>query len=105
MQQHVLTDIDVRTDRITYDELLLDLSVPLESQLQQLNQDLFQAEFPNGCVLDIGWYASFSPNGEFRIALNCSSERWEPITQRRRRTLVELKSIVKEFVALAAANG
>jgi len=36
-------------------------------QLCELREDLFLAEFPNGFLLDIGWYPSFDARGAFKI--------------------------------------
>jgi len=34
-----------------------------------LMQDLFAAELPDGCFIDVGWYPQFDPAGRYKISI------------------------------------
>lgn len=49
---------------------------PPQHQSEQLKEDLVQIEYPNGVLLDIGWYPSFDPSGEFIVSV-IRNGNWE----------------------------
>ncbi len=101
MREHILLEEDVAPGTITFDDLILDRSIPLDGQAEtELKEDLFQSKFPNGCVLDIGWYPSFDPGGQFIVAVNQNELHWEPFLKRECRSIADLKRIVAEVVEI-----
>lgn len=48
---------------ITYDEFHLDCSIPFSEQIDDLNEDLFQAT-KNNYIIDIGWYPEMNSEGK-----------------------------------------
>jgi hypothetical protein len=62
---------------ITFDDMShLDQSLDPSLILDDLKEDLFQASFPFGQILDIGWYPEFCESGHFKVAL-ISDQNWD----------------------------
>ena len=56
--------------KITLDDISqLDQTIDISLEIENLKEDLFQATFPCGQILDIGWYPEFSTYGSFVISL------------------------------------
>ncbi|WP_236191346.1 hypothetical protein [Pseudomonas pharyngis] len=56
--------------KITLDDISqLDQTIDTSLEIENLKEDLFQATFPCGQILDIGWYPEFSTYGSFVISL------------------------------------
>lgn len=101
-KKKILLPEDVAPAKIIFDDLILDPASSLESQAEwELKEDLFMAEFPNGCLLDVGWYPEFNPSGSFGIALNQTVFGWNPFMRRKCRSIGKLKKIVAELVEIA----
>lgn len=64
--------------RVTHDSLIIDPSVPLADQAENLTEDLLQVEYENCVVLDVGWYADLSPDGRFRVFVVLDLDWEEP---------------------------
>ncbi len=47
----------------------VDETRPLSGQSGHLKEDLAQIRFPDGIVLDLGWYPSFDPDGAFAVTI------------------------------------
>src|SRR5579862_8103001 len=104
MRTHVIPWESVAPARVIHDDLLLQMGRPLESQADELKEDLFMAEFPNGCALRVGWFPSFDPTGSFGIALNQNPDAWKPFLRGECRTIAELSAFVAKFVEVARAR-
>ncbi|PMX09941.1 MULTISPECIES: hypothetical protein [unclassified Pseudomonas] len=52
---------------ITYDELSLLEDSAIEDQVHNLKEDMLQVEYPDGFLLDVGWFPSFDAKGHFQI--------------------------------------
>lgn len=105
MKKHILLPEDVAPGKIIFDDLILDPDLPLESQAEwELKEDLFGAKFPNGCLLDVGWYPEFNPSGSFGITLNQTPSGWDPFIRRDCRSIDELRTIVAELVEIARSR-
>lgn len=65
--------------------------IPLSEQIDDLKEDLAQIAFPGGIVLDLGWYPSFDPRGQFRVTI-VQDGVWErPVFQAGAKDLRSLK--------------
>ncbi|WP_141064934.1 hypothetical protein [Pseudomonas lactucae] len=54
---------------ITYDELSLLENSAIEDQVHNLKEDMLQVEYPDGFLLDVGWFPSFDAKGHFQIKI------------------------------------
>lgn len=53
--------------KVTYDELSILQDSGVEHQAHHLKEDMLQVEYPNGFLIDVGWYPSFDAKGHFQI--------------------------------------
>ncbi|GAB5343802.1 hypothetical protein [Pseudomonas fluorescens] len=62
--------------KVTYDELSMLQDSGVEHQAHHLKEDMLQVEYPNGFLIDVGWYPSFDAKGHFQIKVVKDYE-WE----------------------------
>lgn len=62
-----MISLDFIQGKITYDELSLLQDFAIEHQVHNLKEDMLQVEYPDGFLLDVGWYPSFDIKGHFQI--------------------------------------
>ena len=62
-----MISLDFIQGNITYDELSLLEDSAIEDQVHNLKEDMFQVEYPDGLLLDVGWFPSFDAKGHFQI--------------------------------------
>ncbi len=65
----ILINVMLGEGRITFDEFPIDLDQPLRDQIDLLQEDLIQIEFPKKIVVDVGWYPSWDPSGHFQVVV------------------------------------
>ncbi|PTT32561.1 hypothetical protein [Pseudomonas sp. HMWF021] len=65
--------------KIIFDEISKLSNLEISLIIDDLKEDLLQASFPSGQILDIGWYPEFSENGSFKILL-ISNRDWDSPT-------------------------
>lgn len=83
---------------VVYDDMKIDPKKSLESQIDNLKEDLFQVNYIDKFIVDVGWFPSFSIDGHFRVVA-IEDYNWEsPIFQKTCRTLVELDEYLEEAV-------
>ncbi len=61
---------------VTLDNLTHLSGLDISLITDELKEDLLQACFRFGQIIDIGWYPEFSKNGSFRVSL-ISNQNWE----------------------------
>ena len=62
-----MISLDFLKGKITYDELSMLQDCAIEHQAHHLKEDMLQVEYPDGFLIDVGWYPSFDANGHFQI--------------------------------------
>lgn len=78
--------------KITFDDIShLDQAIKLSLLTNNLKEDMFQAIFPCGQILDIGWYPEFSTRGSFVISLIHNQDWQNPIHCEKAKNWAELK--------------
>ncbi len=86
--------------KVIYDDLQIDENNSLENQTDNLKEDLFQVNYDDEFIVDVGWYPSFSKDGQFRVVV-IEDFNWDsPILQRTCRTISELREYVEELVSV-----
>lgn len=96
-----MENIDFKSGEILYDEFHVDFSKTFSEQLDSLTEDLLQVKYGKGCLLDMGWYPEYEPDGRFVVQL-IKSENWdEPEYRRNCRSQEELKEILEFAINLA----
>lgn len=63
----LLSQNDFLPGKIEYQDIEIDMDKPIKNQIDQLKEDLLHVSYPNGFLLDVGWYPSFSEDGAFHV--------------------------------------
>lgn len=95
--------MDFSPSRIVYEEFTLDDEQAWGEQIDKLNEDLLQVEYPGDILLDLGWYPACSQQGQFhvRVIRNFS---WEaPIFYAEVTKLKVLRSVIEAAHQTATA--
>jgi hypothetical protein len=64
-------------------------------------EDVTAVRFPNGVLLDIGFYARLTPEAVFVVAVVPPSDEWNPAVERECYTAEDLQAAVAELVPVA----
>ncbi|GAK40672.1 hypothetical protein TCA2_3162 [Paenibacillus sp. TCA20] len=91
-------NVNFEPGKIVYNDIQIDEHDSIENQLDNLKEDLFQVNYDNRFIIDIGWFPSFSKDGHFRVVIIEDFEWEKPIYQKICRTVVELKKYIEESV-------
>jgi hypothetical protein len=99
------TDVNWRNGQIRFWKLdTVDLLRGLEAQLDELTEDLAQVGYPDGSIIDIGWYPTMAMHGAFVVTV-VRDEDWEsPISRVRCATASELRQAINDAVALSLSR-
>jgi len=102
MKTLIFTQKDFGLGTLRENNMLLDPELPLADQVDDLEEDLLWATFPNGVHLWIGWFPAHRADGEFAVGLVHNPDAGGvPSHECRCRSISELQGIVKEAVSIA----
>ncbi|MGL4584836.1 MAG: hypothetical protein ACRCVU_17850 [Flavobacterium sp.] len=97
MKQNILSYIHKYNGHITYDTLTsINFDLRIDTILDELTEDLLQAELPNNCLLDIGWYPEFNSKGNFAVQVIMDMDWEKPLFKENCYTLEQLYTVVKK---------
>ncbi|MEN5046906.1 hypothetical protein [Pseudomonas koreensis] len=92
----------MNTDKITslggkiiFDEISNLSNLEISLITDDLKEDLFQASFPSGQILDIGWYPELSKNGFFKVLLISNRDWGSPTYSETAKTWKSLEKALK----------
>ncbi|MBY0014089.1 MULTISPECIES: hypothetical protein [Paenibacillus] len=88
---------DFEFGRITYNTYKL--SPTDQTDLEWISEDMFQVEYPNGYVLDVGWYGGFD-EGIFIIFIIKDCQWSEPLLRREYKDVNKLYEGMKECISI-----
>ena len=105
-RKFILSEIDFGDGWILLDCFHLCPSMPLEDQIDFLNEDLLSIAYDYGqYIIDIGWYPSNEiKKGAFKIVLVNNSDWDTPILKRKCKTLAELDVALLYFAEYVKTN-
>ncbi|NBI28156.1 hypothetical protein [Chengkuizengella marina] len=83
--------INFQSGNIVYNDFQIDPKLPLKKQIDNLKEDMFQVEFLNKYLIDIGWYPCTDINGMFIIYIIKEYNWEEPLYKENCRSIEELK--------------
>ncbi|MFC6301915.1 hypothetical protein GNF76_28150 [Pseudomonas sp. CCM 7893] len=89
-----MISLDFLQGKVTHDDLSLLLDSALDGQTNSLKEDMLQVEYPEGHLLDVGWYPSFDPKGSFQIKVIKDYEWDFPILALTANSIEKLKDIL-----------
>jgi hypothetical protein len=93
-------EINFHPGNVVFDDFKLESKIPLIEQMEFLKEDLFQVNYLERYIIDIGWYPSFEESGNFRIAVIENYEWDNPLIVKKCNSLQELKQFIQECVHL-----
>lgn len=83
---------------VVYDDFNVKPDLPLVEQTSLLKEDLFQVNFADKFLIDVGWYPSFSIDGCFRILIIKDFNWSHPLKAQKTCDIRELKNIMETYV-------
>lgn len=87
---------------VSWDLDWIDEANPLSEEIDHLKEDLAQITFPGGKVLDLGWYPSFDPRGEFRVLVIQDGDWESPVFQASAKDFRSLKHQIRLAISSSA---
>ncbi len=84
---------------VEYNNSDLDFSIPIKDQLDNLQEDLFQAVFYDQYVIDVGWYPSEKINGSFKLVVIKEYDWENPLVEKKCKSFDKLNQIMEELIA------
>ena len=95
----MIEKLNLKGGKIDYEEFNINLDLPLEKQVDLLNEDLLQISYLNDkYVIDVGWYPEFDLKGNFIIYV-IESYNWEkPLYKVECKDLKELKVNLQNLI-------
>jgi hypothetical protein len=97
-------NVNFEQGMIVYNDLQIDEHDSLENQLDNLKEDLFQVNYEDRFIIDVGWFPSFSKDGAFRIVVIEDFEWDNPIYQKTCRSIMELKKYIEESITVVKSR-
>jgi len=98
-------NFDWRTGAVVFWDLdCLDESQPLSDQTEHLKEDLAQVEYPDGIVLDIGWYPEFAATGNFVVCVVQQGDWEQPLFKQSAVTIEDLKATIVAGIRIAEGH-
>lgn len=92
--------LDFSPGKVEHDSFDINYELPLVDQIDWLTEDLFQVNYDDKYMLDIGWYSSFPSLGGFRIVVVKDFDWSNPIFSKECSRQDELDCYVQEGVNL-----
>ena len=97
------TEFNWRGGRVDFWDLdQIDRLLSVQEQASLLKEDLAQIAYQNGAIIDLGWFPSFSPAGEFVLSVIRESDWVNPSGQWKPKTWLELVVTLNEAIAIAS---
>ena len=95
------TTVDWKSGTVVYWDLdNIDEARPLCDQCEDLKEDLAQIVFPDNIVLDVGWYPSFDPNGEFIVFVVRDADWDEPLFRATAKDIPALRQTIDRGILI-----
>jgi hypothetical protein len=92
--------------RVTFWDLtFLDAAKPLAEQLDDLKEDLAQARYEGGVLVDVGWSPSFSAEGAFVVRVVREADWDAPLFLERHASVAALGDAVRRAARVAETAG
>ncbi len=89
--------INIKSGKILYNDLNI-LNKSLSKQIFSLKEDLLQIEYPDGYLIDVGWYPEFDITGHFKIMLIKDFNWDQPVKDITCKDLVELIKNIQKII-------
>lgn len=94
--------IEIDKQNILFNDIdYIDVSKDTSEQIEDLKEDLMQIGLNNGLIIDVGWYPSFNPSGNFILYVIKNNDWNNPINviyeKKINLLITKLNETIKEF--------
>lgn len=93
-------DFSCKGGVVTFDDFPIKEGHPLERYVDDLKEDMLQAEFPGGYILDVGWRPSFEIKGKFYAVLIKDFDWSNPIYSEAAEDVTALKDKINKALEI-----
>ncbi|MGG0658294.1 hypothetical protein [Rummeliibacillus pycnus] len=93
-------NINFEPGEVVYNGLDFNIEVPLKEQLFSLKEDLFQVNYYDKYLIDVGWYPEFDEAGSFNICIVENYNWSDLIFQKKCKEIKQLNQYMLESVNL-----
>ena len=100
----MLKKLDFKPGKIVYDDFDINPNIQLEQQTFSLKEDMFQVNYDNKYLIDIGWGPEFNLKGKFKIRIIKDFNWIDPIYFKRTNNLKKLYKLVEECIRIIKAE-
>ncbi|CRM49166.1 MULTISPECIES: hypothetical protein [Pseudomonas] len=90
-----MISLDFIQGNITYDDLSLLEDSAIEDQVHNLKEDMLQVVYPDGLLLDVGWFPSFDVKGHFQIKVVKNHDWDSPVLKF---TAQSIRALIKQLL-------
>lgn len=94
----MLKKLDLSPGKIVYDDFQIKPNIPFEQQKFSFKEDLFQVDFYEKYLIDIGWSPDFESKGNFKIRIIKDYNWTHPLYFKKTNKLDTLPFFIKECV-------
>ncbi|MCS7464401.1 hypothetical protein N0M98_30330 [Paenibacillus doosanensis] len=99
----MFSNIDFNGGIVVVNDLDFDPTRSYEEQIWSFKQDILQVRYPNGYILDVGWYPEFClDEGSFKIIIVQEYEWLNPIYEKQTKNLHSLYNCILEGINIIA---
>lgn len=95
-------NVNFEPGRVVYNDFNLNPNASLESQINSLKEDLFQINYYDEYIIDVGWYPEFDEEGSFRICVIKDFDWEAPLFSKRCRDISSLNQLMYECINLVS---
>jgi hypothetical protein len=96
----MLKKLNFKPGKIVYDDFDINPNIPLEQQIFSLKEDMFQVNYHDKYLIDIGWGPEFNLKGKFKIRIIKNFNWTNPIYFKQTSSLKKLFKLVEECVRI-----
>lgn len=89
---------------VVCNDFQIDENNSVENQVDNLKEDLFQVNYDDKFIIDVGWFPSFSKNGQFKVVVIEDFNWDDPIYKKTSRTISELREHIEKSVSIVKSK-
>jgi hypothetical protein len=93
-------DLDFSPGKVVYNDFDISKEKPLSEQIYSLKEDLFQVNYDEKYIIDIGWHPEFTTKGNFKICVIKDFDWANPVFIKKTKDLEKLKSYMVESISV-----
>ena len=93
-------ELDFSPGMVVYNDFDINPNIPFEKQIFSLKEDMFQVNYNDKYLIDIGWSPDFDINGKFKIRIIKDFDWVNPIYFKKTNNLKQLYKLLKKCIEI-----